>query len=230
MYPDDVWALQVLLTLFCVTFGLQSVSMIAMYLPDSASGAVAAAEVFRLVDLESKIDAVETDGTITSLGDGTLSLQDVVFYYPHRSEVIVLNRLSLQIRPGQRVAIVGFSGSGKSTVIQLFLRFYDPQRGSVMIGGKDLRALDVAWWRSQVALVGQEPILFDLTLEENVKYGKPNASHEEVLWAAKAANMDYVLSGRTVVVEKSFLFFLGGSSVVECEAGFDLAGSAGPNA
>ena len=71
-----VWG-QVLITLFCVTFGLQSVSMIAMYLPDSASGAVAATEVFRLVDLESKIDAVEPHGEITSLGDGTLRLEDM---------------------------------------------------------------------------------------------------------------------------------------------------------
>ena len=186
---------QVLLTLFCVTFGLQSVSMIAMYLPDSASGTIAAAEVFRLVDLESKIDAVEPEGRITSLGDGTIRLQDVVFYYPHRSEVIVLNKLSLEVRPGQRVALVGFSGSGKSTVIQLLLRFYDPQRGAVTIGGQNLANLDVAWWRSQVALVGQEPILFDLSLEENVKYGRPEATHEQVLWAARAANMDYALNG-----------------------------------
>lgn len=186
---------QVLLTLFCVTFGLQSVSMIAMYLPDSASGAVAAAEVFRLVDLQSNIDAVEPEGRIKSLGDGTIRFEDVVFYYPHRSEVIVLNRLSLEIRQGQRVAVVGFSGSGKSTVIQLLLRFYDPQRGRVSIGGQNLIQLDVAWFRRQVALVGQEPILFNMSLEDNVKYGLPGASHEEVLSAARGANMDYALDG-----------------------------------
>lgn len=186
---------QVLLTLFCVTFGLQSVSMIAMYLPDSASGAVAAAEVFRLVDLQSNIDAVEPEGRIQSLGNGTIRFEDVVFYYPHRSEVIVLNRLSLEIRQGQRVAVVGFSGSGKSTVIQLLLRFYDPQRGIVSIGGQNLIQLDVAWFRRQVALVGQEPVLFNMSLEDNVKYGLPGASHEEVLSAARAANMDYALDG-----------------------------------
>ncbi|CAE7831154.1 ABCB1 [Symbiodinium sp. CCMP2592] len=186
---------QVLLTLFCVTFGLQSVSMIAMYLPDSASGAVAAAEVFRLVDLQSNIDAVEPEGRIQSLGDGTIRFEDVVFYYPHRSEVIVLNRLSLEIRQGQRVAVVGFSGSGKSTVIQLLLRFYDPQRGRVSIGGQNLIQLDVAWFRRQVALVGQEPVLFNMSLEDNVKYGLPGASHEEVLSSARAANMDYALDG-----------------------------------
>ena len=122
--------------------------------------------------------------------------QDVVFYYPHRSEVVVLNRLSLQVRQGQRVALVGFSGSGKSTVIQLLLRFYDPQRGAVTVGGQNLCKLDVSWWRRQVALVGQEPILFDLSLEENVKYGCPEATHEEVLAVARAANMDYALSGQ----------------------------------
>eukprot|EP00913_Durusdinium_trenchii_P018726 g17596.t1 len=108
----------VLLTLFCVVFGVMYVSILAMYLPDSASGAVAAREVFRLIDQSSKIDAVQPEGVVCSLGDGSISLKEVVFYYPHRPETKVLQRISLTIRRGQKVALVGYSGSGKSTVVE----------------------------------------------------------------------------------------------------------------
>ena len=116
---------------------------------------------------------------------------------------------------------MGSSGSGKSTIIQLLQRFYDPPRGSIRIGGtelKDLRKgpskqtpippqpaaqrninhlqeLNVAWWRRQVGLVSQDPVLFDMSLEENVKYGYPEATAGELLAAAEAAHMDYALSG-----------------------------------
>ncbi|CAK9043017.1 unnamed protein product [Durusdinium trenchii] len=195
----------VLLTLFCaarmpawigrVVFGVMYVSILAMYLPDSASGAVAAREVFRLIDQSSKIDAVQPEGVVCSLGDGSISLKEVVFYYPHRPETKVLQRISLTIRRGQKVALVGYSGSGKSTVIQLLLRFYDPQEGLILVGGRDLKQLNVRWWRQQLGLVSQQPILFDMTLEENVKYGYEEATHEEVVEAARLAKMDYVLDG-----------------------------------
>ncbi|CAK8993743.1 ATP-dependent translocase ABCB1 (ATP-binding cassette sub-family B member 1B) (Multidrug resistance protein 1B) (P-glycoprotein 1) (Phospholipid transporter ABCB1) (CD antigen CD243) [Durusdinium trenchii] len=171
------------------------VSILAMYLPDSASGAVAAREVFRLIDQSSKIDAVQPEGVVCSLGDGSISLKEVVFYYPHRPETKVLQRISLTIRRGQKVALVGYSGSGKSTVIQLLLRFYDPQEGLILVGGRDLKQLNVRWWRQQLGLVSQQPILFDMTLEENVKYGYEEATHEEVVEAARLAKMDYVLDG-----------------------------------
>mmetsp|Transcript_59240 Transcript_59240/g.138753 ORF Transcript_59240/g.138753 Transcript_59240/m.138753 type:complete len:452 (+) Transcript_59240:1896-3251(+) len=186
---------QVLMTLFCVVFGVMSVSSVVQYIPDSASGHFAALEVFRLVDQVSKIDATQPTGRIETMGDGKIQLRDVSFYYPHRPETRVLKKLNLTIEKGQSVAFVGFSGSGKSTVIQLLQRFYDPQGGSIQVGGVDLRDLNVAWWRKQVGMVGQEPILFDTTLEENVKYGYPEATMAQVLDAAAQANMDYVLTG-----------------------------------
>ena len=109
-------------------------------------------------------------------------------------QVRVLKKLSLTIEKGQSVALVGFSGSGKSTVIQLLQRFYDPQCGSIRVGGVDLTDLNVAWWRSPVGVVGQEPVLFDMTLEDNVKYGYPEATDAQVCEAAKAANMDFVFA------------------------------------
>ncbi|CAJ1399824.1 unnamed protein product [Effrenium voratum] len=182
----------VLLTLFCVVFGVMTATTVAMYLPDSASGRIAAMEVFRLIDQHSKIDAVEPEGKICSFGDGTICLKKVDFYYPSRAETMVLKHLSLTIWRGQKVAFCGFSGSGKSTVIQLLLRFYDPQGGSITLGGTEIRDFNVAWYRRQLGLVAQQPLLFDISLEDNVKYGCPDATREQVREAARLANMTFV--------------------------------------
>ncbi|CAE7733347.1 Abcb1a [Symbiodinium sp. CCMP2456] len=186
---------QVLMSLFCVVFGVKSITSIVQHIPDAASGRIAAMEVFRLVDQVSKIDATQPTGRIEDFGDGSIEFKDVRFWYPHRAEVRVLKNISFTITKGQSVAFVGSSGSGKSTIIQLLQRFYDPQSGSIRIGGTELKELNVAWWRRQVGMVSQDPVLFDLSLEENVKYGYPEATAAELLKAAEAAHMDYVLSG-----------------------------------
>ncbi|CAE7840271.1 ABCB1 [Symbiodinium sp. CCMP2592] len=186
---------QVLMSLFCVVFGVMSITSIVQHIPDAASGRIAAMEVFRLVDQVSKIDATQPTGHIQDLGDGSIEFKDVRFWYPHRAEVRVLKHVTFTIAKGQSVAFVGSSGSGKSTILQLLQRFYDPQSGSIRIGGHELKDLNVAWWRRQVGMVSQDPVLFDLSLEENVKYGYPEATAAELLEAAEAAHMDYVLSG-----------------------------------
>ena len=101
----------------------------------------------------------------------------------------------MDINEGQTVALVGPSGSGKSTIVSLLQRFYDPQAGSIMVGDTELSLLDVKWWRSCMGFVGQEPVLFDASIEENVKYGKPDATRVEIEEAAALANMDFVLNG-----------------------------------
>ena len=147
---------QVLLTLFCVVFGVASVSSIVQFIPESASGYYAAMEVFRLVDQVSQIDATQPTGQIETFGDGSIEFQNVNFWYPHRQEVRVLKKLSFTIEKGQSVALVGFSGSGKSTVIQLLQRFYDPQAGAILVGGQDLRQLNVAYSVAPPGLQGPE--------------------------------------------------------------------------
>lgn len=166
------------------------------FAPDAAKGKLAAYDIFRLIDRESKVDAMSPSGSQRNLGNGTIEFDNVFFTYPHRPELRVLKGLSWKASPGQSVAFVGPSGSGKSTVIQLLQRFYDPTLGSVKIGGRDLTDFDVAYWRSQVGFVGQEPVLFDMSLEENVKYGKLNASKEELEDVARMANMDFVFKGK----------------------------------
>jgi ATP-binding cassette subfamily B (MDR/TAP) protein 1 len=100
----------------------------------------------------------------------------------------VCNGYSLEIAAGTTVALVGSSGSGKSTIIQLVERFYDPDSGVVTLDGVDLRQLNVRWLRQQIGLVGQEPVLFSGTIAENIAYGKPGSTREDVEAAAKMAN------------------------------------------
>jgi ATP-binding cassette subfamily B protein len=116
-----------------------------------------------------------------------VALRDVTFAYPARSQVAALRRFSLEVRAGERVALVGPSGAGKTTVLALLLRFYDPQQGAVRIGGADVRLLEPQALRRLVAVVPQEPVIFATSVLENVRYGRPEASREEVLAACEAA-------------------------------------------
>jgi ATP-binding cassette subfamily B (MDR/TAP) protein 1 len=119
---------------------------------------------------------------------GELALEDVSFSYPSRPDASIFSKFSLTVPAGATVALGGQSGSGKSTVIQLVERFYDPLAGSVLLDGVDIRELQLEWLRKQIGLVSQEPVLFATSIRENILYGKPDASEEEVVAAAKAAN------------------------------------------
>ncbi len=102
----------------------------------------------------------------------------------------VLGGIDLAIAPGEVVALVGASGAGKSTVGALVGRLYDPTEGRILLDGHDLRDLDPRWLRDRIGVVPQEPILFSASVEENVRYGRPGASHEEVVLACRAAHAD----------------------------------------
>ena len=122
---------------------------------------------------------------------GKVTVNKVGFSYPARPDVKVLQGLSVSVKPGQTLALVGPSGCGKSTVVSLIERFYDPQNGSLALDGSDLRDLNLHWMRSQIGIVSQEPVLFDDTIAENIRYGAlfREVSDEEVIEAAKAANI-----------------------------------------
>ncbi|KAF7843639.1 ABC transporter B family member 19-like [Senna tora] len=124
-----------------------------------------------------------------------LEFKMVTFAYPSRPEVTVLRNFDLKVKDGSTVALVGSSGSGKSTVIWLIQRFYDPNQGKVMMGGLDLKDLDVKWLRRQIALVGQEPALFAGSIRENIAFGDPEASWAEIEVAAKKAYIHKFISG-----------------------------------
>ena len=118
-------------------------------------------------------------------------MKRVHFHYPTRPEVQVLQGLDVDVGTGQTLALVGPSGCGKSTIVSLLERFYDPESGSLTLDGSDLRDLNIRWLRSQIGIVSQEPVLFDTSIAENIRYGANfrEVSDEEVVEAAKAANI-----------------------------------------
>lgn len=124
---------------------------------------------------------------------GAISYEGVDFSYPSRPDIEILKNFNLQINPGEKVALVGQSGAGKSTIVQLLMRFYDLQAGKITIDGKDTADMDVTSLRKSMAIVPQEVILFGGSILENIKYGNPDASDEEVIAAAVKANaMEFI--------------------------------------
>ncbi|MCB9672671.1 MAG: ATP-binding cassette domain-containing protein [Alphaproteobacteria bacterium] len=146
----------------------------------------ASERVFALLDQHAPLEGAGGE-PVGSL-EGRVAFEGVTFAYPSRPDVTVLSELDLSVDPGQVVALVGPSGAGKSTIAALLMRFYDPQAGRVTIDGRDLRALEPRSLRTHIGVVSQEPILFATSIEDNIRYGRPEASDEEVRAAAKAAN------------------------------------------
>jgi ABC-type multidrug transport system fused ATPase/permease subunit len=139
--------------------------------------------------------------------EGNVKFENVEFSYPARKEVMVLKGLSFEAKSGESIAIVGSSGAGKSTITQLLLRFYEPDAGKILIDNKDAQSYSLTQLRDQMAIVPQDVMLFGGTIKENILYGNPNASMEEVIEAAKNANADLFISSfpdkyETVVGER----------------------------
>lgn len=126
---------------------------------------------------------------------GEVIFDSVSFRYPSRPEVEVLRALSLAAHSGERIALVGPSGAGKSTVVALLLRFYDPQTGRILIDGRDARSYSLPELRGQMALVPQDVLLFGGSIAENIAYGRPEASAEEIVEAVRQANADAFIRG-----------------------------------
>ncbi len=119
---------------------------------------------------------------------GEVEMRDIVFSYPSRKDIRVLDRVSFKVRAGQRIALVGPSGAGKSTVISLLLRFYDPESGQILFDNKPAEDYQMGYLRSQMAIVPQEVLLFGGSIRENIAYGRTTANDEAIIEAAKRAN------------------------------------------
>ncbi|KAG4139911.1 hypothetical protein ERO13_D07G224000v2 [Gossypium hirsutum] len=155
------------------------------YFSEACSAGERIMEVIRRVP---KIDSDNLEGEIMEKFSGSVEFKHVEFAYPSRPETMILKDFSLTIPAGKTVALVGGSGSGKSTVIALLQRFYDPLGGEILLGGVAIDKLQVKWLRSQMGLVSQEPALFATTIKENILFGKEDATMEEIIEAAKASN------------------------------------------
>uniref|UniRef100_A0A1I8HJK7 Bile salt export pump n=1 Tax=Macrostomum lignano TaxID=282301 RepID=A0A1I8HJK7_9PLAT len=154
----------------------------------------AAATIFAIIDRKPTIDVDSETGDKPAHCTGQIELRDVAFKYPTRPDVPVLQGVSFTIQPGQTVALTGPSGCGKSSVVKLILRFYDPESGTVLIDGRDIRELNVHWYRSRIGLVSQEPVLFSGSIKENIRMGREEVTDEEMVAACKQANAHKFIS------------------------------------
>ncbi|XP_065254501.1 ATP-dependent translocase ABCB1-like [Emys orbicularis] len=181
----------VFIAFFTVLYGVINVGLSTSLAPDFGKAKVSAQRIFQLLDRKPLIDSYSEESTKLSQFDGNIEFRDIHFVYPTRPEAQVLQGLSVKVNKGQTLALVGSSGCGKSTSIQLLERFYDPMAGQVFADGFDTKSLHLQWLRSKLGIVSQEPILFDCSIAENIQYGDNSrvVSQEEVEEAAKAANI-----------------------------------------
>ncbi|CAF3805471.1 unnamed protein product [Adineta steineri] len=186
-------------SVFLILFACMGATMqISQFMPNIQSFAEALGSgggVFDIIARHSIINALSDDGEKPPTIKGDIEFDNVSFTYPARQDALILNKLSIKIPSGKTIALVGSSGCGKSTAIQLIQRFYDPDSGRILIDGINITRLNVAWLRSHIGIVSQEPVLFTGSIEDNIRFGKPNATDEEVEAAAKIANAhDFIMA------------------------------------
>ena len=167
---------------------LSSIGQASPCISAFAAGKAAGYKMFETIERKPEIDANDPKGKILDNVRGEIEFRDVHFSYPSRPNDKVFSGFSLFIPSGTTIALVGQSGSGKSTIVSLIERFYDPRSGAVLIDGIDLRDLQLRWIRGKIGLVGQEPALFAASIRENIAYGKEGATVEEIRAAAALAN------------------------------------------
>jgi ATP-binding cassette subfamily B (MDR/TAP) protein 1 len=193
LVSDGVYDLRTMLVVWTlVIFCTTSASQMLATIPYFAKSKQAIKTIEKIIHLPitSNTEGVKPDNV-----QGTIVFKDVKFSYPERPDITVLDGLNLTIQQGQTVALVGKSGNGKSTVAALLQRIYEPTHGSIMLDYENLKDLQLHWLRENIGIVSQEPVLFDMTIAENISYGKDNATKEEIETAAKQVNLhDFILT------------------------------------
>ncbi|CAA6658776.1 unnamed protein product [Spirodela intermedia] len=186
---------QVIKVFVVLVITANSVAETVSLAPEIVRGGESIRSVFSILDRATRIDPDDPESEPVDSLRGEVELRHVDFAYPSRPDLPVFKDLNLRIRAGQSQALVGASGSGKSSVIALIERFYDPTAGKVMIDGKDIRRLNLKSLRLKIGLVQQEPALFAGSIFDNIVYGKDGADEDEVVAAARAANVhDFISS------------------------------------
>ncbi|XP_021940802.1 multidrug resistance protein 1-like [Zootermopsis nevadensis] len=193
---------------FSVMSGAFSLGHAMPYISVVSTAIGAASTLFAIIDRVPDIDPYSNAGVKPEKVRGEIELRDVTFSYPARSGVQVLDGINLKIKAGETVALVGASGSGKSTILSLLLRFYDPTSGQVLLDGMDVRKMNVPWLRSKIGVVSQEPNLFGTTIYNNISYGYPHqVGHRDIVKASLMANAHSFISA----LPKGYHTVVGGS-------------------
>ena len=209
----------ILTIILAVMIGAFSFGNVGPHMQHFAAGVGAASKIYSTIDRASAMDPLSDDGGRLEEVEGTLELRNIKHIYPSRAEVVVMEDVSLIVPAGKTTALVGASGSGKSTIVGLVERFYDPVGGTVLLDGHDISKLNLHWLRQQIALVQQEPVLFSQTIRENIKNGLVGSKYEteqeeqqnaRIIDAAKKANAHDFISSlpegyETHVGERGFL-------------------------
>ena len=192
VYYLNIDSQNIFLAIFIIMFSSFGAGQAQQFAPSAAKGKRAANRIFSIIDEESELDPfVKIEGQIEASNDtfrGDIEFRDVWFRYPTRRDFWVLRGLSFKISKDQAVGLAGESGCGKSTVIQLLYRFYDPQFGNIFIDGIDIKDYNIHSLRKQFGLVQQEPILFNYSVRDNILYSKMDATYEEIIESTKIAN------------------------------------------
>ncbi|CAG5071621.1 Lipid A export ATP-binding/permease protein MsbA [Dyadobacter sp. CECT 9623] len=155
----------------------------------------ASERIFEILEEEPEISVEEARSAAAGIVDGHIVYDNVHFSYPSRPDLPVLKGISFEINAGEKIALVGYSGAGKSTIIQLLMRFYDHRSGDILVDGKPVSEYGISELRKNMAIVPQEVMLFGGTIYENIAYGKPTASREQIYDAARRAHaLDFIES------------------------------------
>eukprot|EP01105_Mastigella_eilhardi_P027107 TRINITY_DN81_c0_g2_i4.p1 TRINITY_DN81_c0_g2~~TRINITY_DN81_c0_g2_i4.p1 ORF type:complete len:791 (+),score=234.57 TRINITY_DN81_c0_g2_i4:116-2488(+) len=188
IYKGDMDAGKVTTVFFAIMMGAMSLGQAAPNFQTFAEGQGAAAEIFSVIDRRSQLDPFSRHGTRPPLS-GQIAFNDVHFTYPTRQEAEVLHGFTLTIESGKTVALVGQSGCGKSTVVQMIERLYTPTSGTVTMDGNDVAEINIQHLRSQIGMVGQEPVLFAMSIRDNIALGcDRQVTMDEIIGVAQQAN------------------------------------------
>jgi ATP-binding cassette subfamily B (MDR/TAP) protein 1 len=182
--------------MMAIMMAAMTMGQTSAFAPDAAKGRVAASRLFKIIDAPSTIDPLTDAGDKpASPAKGRIEFSHVAFRYPTRREVPIFEDLNLVVEPGKSLALVGASGSGKSTVVSLIERFYAIDSGKILVDGLDIALTNPRLYRAAMSIVSQEPTLFSGTIADNIRYGKPDATKDEIEAAAKKANAHTFITG-----------------------------------
>lgn len=185
--PEDVF-----IAIFAIFFGASQAGTAMSMGPDIGKARVAATNVFKIIEQPSKVNAVAQDSDSAYISadniQGIIEFKDVWFRYPSRKEDFVLRGLNIKINPNESIALVGESGCGKSTMVNLLMRFYDVDFGDIFIDGRNIKEYNLHSLRKKISLVMQEPNIFNYSIMENVLYGNLTAKNSDIIEACQLAN------------------------------------------